>query len=129
MRKGQSAQPVATHLRTSASLPPEQSRHFARIALIGLSGCTSPRRSCSGLQPGNLPTWAPPSAKIGDGSRQGCSVAVEDFGSSIADVFVGGVLCTRSAWVIWVRSPLWLGLEPGRKRELPLGLLLWYYTL
>ena len=23
-------------------------------------------------------------------------------------------------------SPLWLGLEPGRKCQLPLGLLLWY---
>jgi hypothetical protein len=44
-------------------------------------------------------------------------------------VFVGGVLSTQSAWVIWVRSPYWLGLEPGRKRELPLGLLFWYTIL
>ena len=36
-------------------------------------------------------------------------------------VFVGGVLCTRSAWVIWIPS-FWLGLEPGRKLALPLGL-------
>ncbi len=27
----------------------------------------------------------------------------------------GGVLSTLSAWVIWVRSPFWPGLEPGRK--------------
>jgi hypothetical protein len=47
-------------------------------------------------------------------------------GWSIADVFVGGVLSTLSAWVIWVRSPFWLGLEPGRKLQLPLGLLLGY---
>jgi hypothetical protein len=35
---------------------------------------------------------------------------------SIADVFVGGVLCTRSAWVIGGLS-LWFGLEPGRKLD------------
>ena len=40
-----------------------------------------------------------------------------------ADVFVGGVLSTLSAWVIGGLS-LWLGLEPGRKLTLPLGLLL-----
>jgi len=40
-------------------------------------------------------------------------------------VFVGGVLSTLSAWVIGFLS-LWLGLEPGRKRELPLGLFLCY---
>ena len=40
-----------------------------------------------------------------------------------ADVFVGGVLSTLSAWVIGFGS-LWLGLEPGRKVTLPLGLLL-----
>ena len=45
-----------------------------------------------------------------------------------ADVFVGGVLCTLSAWVIGLPS-LWLGLEPGRKFELPLGLLFWYTKL
>jgi hypothetical protein len=39
-------------------------------------------------------------------------------------VFGGGVLSTLSAWVIWVRSPFWLGLEPGRKFQLPLGLIL-----
>ncbi len=61
MRKGQSAQPVATHLRTSASLAPEQSRHFARIALIGLSGCLRSRRSGSGI------LWA--------GRWQGCFTA------------------------------------------------------
>jgi hypothetical protein len=44
-------------------------------------------------------------------------------------VFVGGVLCTQSAWVIGFHSPLWLGLEPGRKFALPLGLLLWYHGL
>jgi hypothetical protein len=37
-------------------------------------------------------------------------------------VFVGGVLCTLSAWVIGFLS-LWFGLEPGRKLTLPLGLL------
>jgi len=37
-------------------------------------------------------------------------------------VFIRGVLSTLSAWVIWVRSPFWLGLEPGRKFALPLGL-------
>src|SRR5450631_4528204 len=42
-------------------------------------------------------------------------------GWSIADVFVGGVLCTLSAWVMEAGS-LWLGLEPGRKLALPLGL-------
>jgi hypothetical protein len=34
----------------------------------------------------------------------------------IADVFVGGVLSTLSAWVIGFLS-LWLGLEPGRKYD------------
>jgi uncharacterized protein (DUF2336 family) len=43
-------------------------RHFALIAFMGLSGCPRSRRSCSGIEPGNLPTWAPP-ANIGDGSR------------------------------------------------------------
>ena len=38
-------------------------------------------------------------------------------GWSIADVFVGGVLSTLSAWVIWNCGPYWLGLEPGRKTE------------
>jgi hypothetical protein len=42
-------------------------------------------------------------------------------------VFVGGVLCTQSAWVIGGLS-LWLGLEPGRKLQLPLGLLFWYHN-
>jgi hypothetical protein len=37
-------------------------------------------------------------------------------------VFVGGVLSTLSAWVIRF-TPSWLGLEPGRKMRLPLGLL------
>jgi hypothetical protein len=40
-------------------------------------------------------------------------------------VFRGGVLDTRSAWVIGFLS-LWLGLEPGRKCHLPLGFLLCY---
>ena len=39
---------------------------------------------------------------------------------------MGGVLCTRSAGVIWIRGPLWLGLEPRRKLTLPLALLLGY---
>jgi hypothetical protein len=47
-------------------------------------------------------------------------------GGSILDVFVRGVLSTLSAWVIGGLS-LWLGLEPGRKRELPLGLLSCYH--
>ena len=40
------------------------------------------------------------------------------------DVLKGGVLCTRSAWVIWISTPSWLGLEPRRKLALPLGLLI-----
>jgi hypothetical protein len=47
-------------------------------------------------------------------------------GWSIANVFVGGVLSTLSAWVIWNCGPFWLGLEPGRKLQLPLGLQLCY---
>ena len=43
-----------------------------------------------------------------------------------ADVFVGGVLCTRVALAMGMVS-LWSGLEPGRKFALPLGLLLWYH--
>jgi hypothetical protein len=39
-------------------------------------------------------------------------------------VFVGGVLSTLSAWVILGTQSFWLGLEPGRKVTLPLGLLL-----
>src|SRR5216684_6787516 len=42
----------------------------------------------------------------------------EDCGSSIADVFVGGVLSTRSAWVIGGLS-LWLGLEPRGSATFP----------
>jgi hypothetical protein len=38
---------------------------------------------------------------------------VESTGS--ADVFVGGVLCTRLAWAMGLY--LWFGLEPGRKTE------------
>ena len=38
-------------------LPPEHSMHFARIALIGLSGCPRSRRSCNGIERGNLPTF------------------------------------------------------------------------
>ena len=40
----------------------------------------------------------------------------------IADVFGGGVLCAVSL-VIGLASS-WLGLEPGRSRKLPSGLLL-----
>ena len=40
-------------------------------------------------------------------------------------VFVGGVLSTRVAWVM-VYPFDWLGLEPGRKFALPLGLLFVY---
>jgi hypothetical protein len=43
--------------------------------------------------------------------------------SEIADVSVGGVLCTLSAWVMGLSST-WFGLEPGRKWLLPLGLQL-----
>jgi hypothetical protein len=46
----------------------------------------------------------------------------------VADVFVGGVLCTLSAWVIG-DCPSWFGLEPGRKFTLPLGLLFRYTYL
>src|SRR5216684_412114 len=38
---------------------------------------------------------------------------------------VGGVIYTRVALAMELTSA-WLGLEPGRKRELPLGLLFWY---
>jgi hypothetical protein len=41
-------------------------------------------------------------------------------------VFVGGVLSTRSAWVMGWWS-FWLGLEPGWKQQLPLGLLSCYH--
>jgi len=41
-----------------------------------------------------------------------------------AGVFVGGVLSTLSAWVMGFVRPSWLGLEPGRKLTLPLGLFL-----
>jgi len=41
-------------------------------------------------------------------------------------VFVRGVLCTRSARVIWIVRPFWLGLEPGQKLALLLGLLFLY---
>jgi hypothetical protein len=34
------------------------------------------------------------------------------------------VLLLESAWAIWL--PFWLGLEPGRKVTLPLGLLFVY---
>ena len=37
----------------------------------------------------------------------------------------GGVLSTRSASIMEI-GPSWLGLEPGRKFTLPLGLLLGY---
>jgi hypothetical protein len=43
-------------------------------------------------------------------------------------MFVGGMLCMRSAWVIGFASS-WLGLEPGRKFSLPLGLLFRYTYL
>jgi hypothetical protein len=44
-------------------------------------------------------------------------------GASLADVFVGGVLCTLSALDHGIKPPSWFGLEPGRKFQLPLGLL------
>jgi hypothetical protein len=69
IRKGHSGQPTATHFRASVSLPPEQSMHLARIARVGLSGCPGSRSSRSSMVPGNLPTWWPPSALAGDGSR------------------------------------------------------------
>jgi hypothetical protein len=37
-------------------------------------------------------------------------------------MFVGVVLCTLLAWSIGLTS-VWFGLEPGRKLQLPLGLL------
>jgi hypothetical protein len=49
-------------------------------------------------QPSEFSKWKAPSAH-----RQ------------VTDVFVDGVLSTLSAWVIWIRCPFWLGLEPGRK--------------
>ena len=42
---------------------------------------------------------------------------------SLEDESVRGVLCTLSAWVIWISTPVWLGLEPRESRKLPLGLL------
>lgn len=41
-------------------------------------------------------------------------------------VFIGCVLCTQSAWVMWNKPLHGFGLEPGRKLPLPLGLLLGY---
>jgi hypothetical protein len=41
-------------------------------------------------------------------------------------VFVGGGLCTRSAWVMDF-SVLWLGLGPARSLNLPVGLQLCYH--
>jgi hypothetical protein len=50
-------------------------------------------------------------------------------GWSIADVFVGGVIYTRSAWVMDLSGPLaWV--RAGRKTEpFPLGLLFPYYLI
>jgi hypothetical protein len=44
-------------------------------------------------------------------------------GWSLADVFMGGVIYTRVALAMELTSA-WLGLEPGRKFQLPLGLQL-----
>jgi hypothetical protein len=72
-----------------------------------------------------VPTALATAATVRNRSRVG-SRGGNIIGWSIADVFVGGVLSTLSAWVIGGLS-LWLGLEPGRKFALPLGLLLWYH--
>jgi hypothetical protein len=47
-------------------------------------------------------------------------------GRSDTDVFIGGVLCTLSGLVIGLRLLWWLGLEPGQKSQLFLGLLFVY---
>jgi hypothetical protein len=43
-------------------------------------------------------------------------------GGLILDAVIRGVLCTRVALAMELTPPLWLGLEPGRKFTLPLGL-------
>jgi hypothetical protein len=53
----------------------------------------------------------------------GYASGVRKEASRVADVFVGGVISTRLAWVMRMH-PCWLGLEPGRKLRLPLGSLL-----
>jgi hypothetical protein len=60
VRKGQDGQAIATHLRTSSDDPAQQSRHFARIALIGDIGSQPIRinsswRICRGSRPVRYP--------------------------------------------------------------------------
>jgi hypothetical protein len=63
-------------------------------------------------------------AAAGDAAAIGRVASVVRNTLRVGDVFVGGVLCTLSAWVMEFTFT-WLGLEPGRKLQLPLGLLLW----
>jgi hypothetical protein len=70
-----------------------------------------------------VPTKLAPAATVRKRRRVGSTGG--NIGWSIADVFVGGVLSMLSAWVTELTSA-WLGLEPGRKLTLPLGLLLRY---
>src|SRR5215208_4199731 len=71
-----------------------------------------------------MPRAAPPAATTAAWVRN----PRRDGLSGSADVLVGGVLRRVSARVMMGRI-LWLGLEPGRKFALPLGLLLWYQGL
>jgi len=68
--------------------------------------------------PATLATAATVRKRRRVGSRGGNIV-----GWSIADVFVGGVIYTRVALAMELTSA-WLGLEPRRKFQLPLGLFL-----
>src|ERR1700730_1238397 len=70
------------------------------------------------------PTKVAPAATARNRRRVG-SRGGNIMGWSIADVFVGGVLSTLSAWS-WDLRPSWLGLEPGWKFQLPLGLIFVY---
>ena len=60
-RSGHKAQSVATHLRTSAALPQQQSRHFARMAFIGFCALKFWDRISEGTSDGLRPTSSPPS--------------------------------------------------------------------
>src|SRR6478752_7810484 len=60
-RKGHKAQSVLTHLRTSAELPQQQSRHFARMAFVGFCALKFSDRILEATSDGLRPTSSPPS--------------------------------------------------------------------
>jgi len=69
MRNGQSAQLVATHFRTSAEFPHEQSRHLARMALkTGVAMMPARASSSTFNERGSLPISSLPSTGLADGS-------------------------------------------------------------